>query len=114
MLLATMGGGLGCFLLGMKHLSEGLQSVGGAGLKRFMSAMTTNRIAGMMTGVVSTSSTPSTAHGPASSTSPRPLPAASARHPTDGVIRRLRFEGTAPVQCGGMRKIGIIRIVLCD
>ena len=26
-LLATMGGGLGCFLLGMKHLSEGLQSV---------------------------------------------------------------------------------------
>lgn len=46
-LLATMGGGLGCFLLGMKHLSEGLQSVGGAGLKRFMSAMTTNRIAGM-------------------------------------------------------------------
>ena len=34
-LLATMGGGLGCFLLGMKHLSEGLQSVGGAGLKRF-------------------------------------------------------------------------------
>ena len=53
-LLATMGGGLGCFLLGMKHLSEGLQSVGGAGLKRFMSAMTTNRIAGMMTGVVST------------------------------------------------------------
>ena len=53
-LLATMGGGLGCFLLGMKHLSEGLQSVGGAGLKRFMSAMTTNRIAGLVTGVVST------------------------------------------------------------
>ena len=38
-LLATMGGGLGCFLLAMKHLSEGLQSIGGAGLKRFMSAM---------------------------------------------------------------------------
>ena len=53
-LLATMGGGLGCFLLGMKHLSEGLQSVGGAGLKRFMSAMTTNRIAGLATGIVST------------------------------------------------------------
>lgn len=53
-LLATMGGGLGSFLLGMKHLSEGLQSIGGGGLKRFMSAMTTNRIAGMVTGVVST------------------------------------------------------------
>ncbi len=53
-LLATMGGGLGCFLMGMKHLSEGLQSIGGAGLKRFMSAMTTNRITGMVTGVVST------------------------------------------------------------
>ena len=38
-LLATMGGGLGCFLLGMKHLSEGLQAVGGAGLKRFMSEL---------------------------------------------------------------------------
>ncbi len=53
-LLATMGGGLGCFLLGMKHLSEGLQSIGGAGLRRFMSAMTTNRIAGLATGIVST------------------------------------------------------------
>ena len=30
-LLATMGGGLGCILLGMKYLSEGLQSIGGAG-----------------------------------------------------------------------------------
>ena len=38
----------------MKYLSEGLQSIGGGGHKRFMSAMTTNRIAGMVTGVVST------------------------------------------------------------
>lgn len=50
----TMAGGLGCFLLGMKHLSEGLQSIGGAGLKKFMSGMTTNRFAGVATGMCST------------------------------------------------------------
>lgn len=49
-----MAGGLGCFLLGMKHLSEGLQSIGGAGLKKFMSGMTTNRFAGVATGMFST------------------------------------------------------------
>ena len=32
-----VGGGLGTFLLGMKHLSEGLQAVSGSGLRKFMS-----------------------------------------------------------------------------
>ena len=49
-----VGGGLGTFLLGMKHLSEGLQSVSGSGLRRFMSLATTHRLAGIGTGVVST------------------------------------------------------------
>ena len=35
--LVTVTGGLGIFLLGMKHLSEGLQSVGGGWLRRIMS-----------------------------------------------------------------------------
>ena len=52
--LLTVFGGLGTFLLGMKHLSEGLQAVSGKGLRRFMSLATTNRFAGMTTGVVST------------------------------------------------------------
>ena len=47
-------GGLGVFLLGMKNLSEGLQSVAGHGLRRFMSLASTHRAAGVGTGIVST------------------------------------------------------------
>ena len=54
MMLVMVGGGLGTFLLGMKHLSEGLQSVSGSGLRKFMSLATTHRLAGVGTGVVST------------------------------------------------------------
>ena len=36
----------GPFLLGMKHLSEGLQAVSGSGLRKFMSLATTHRLAG--------------------------------------------------------------------
>ena len=53
-ILVTVGGGLGAFLLGMKHLSEGLQAMSGSGLRKFMSLATTNRFAGVGTGVVST------------------------------------------------------------
>lgn len=50
----TVAGGLGTFLLGMKHLSEGLQAVAGQELRRFMALATTRRIAGVGTGIVST------------------------------------------------------------
>ena len=53
-ILVVVGGGLGTFLLGMKHLSEGLQAVSGSGLRRFMSLATTHRLAGVGTGIVST------------------------------------------------------------
>ncbi len=53
-ILVAVCGGLGAFLLGMKHLSEGLQSVSGSGLRKFMSMATTHRLAGIGTGVVST------------------------------------------------------------
>ncbi len=53
-ILAIVGGGLGTFLLGMKHLSEGLQAVSGSGLRKFMSLATTHRLAGVGTGIVST------------------------------------------------------------
>lgn len=53
-ILVMVGGGLGTFLLGMKHLSEGLQSVSGSGLRKFMSLATTHRLAGVGTGLVST------------------------------------------------------------
>ena len=53
-ILLTLLGGLGIFLLGMKHLSEGLQAVGGEWLRKFMGCATANRFAGVGTGVVST------------------------------------------------------------
>ena len=49
-ILIIVGGGLGLFLLGMKHLSEGLQAISGSGLRRFMSLATTHRLAGVGTG----------------------------------------------------------------
>ena len=52
--LVTVAGGLGVFLLGMKHLSEGLQAVSGRGLRKFMGLATTHRMAGVGTGIVST------------------------------------------------------------
>ena len=52
--IVTVAGGLGVFLLGMKHLSEGLQAVGGRGLRKFMGLATTHRMAGVGTGIVST------------------------------------------------------------
>lgn len=53
-ILLTVAGGLGTFLLGMKHLSEGLQAVSGSGLRRFMALTTTHRLAGVATGCIST------------------------------------------------------------
>ena len=52
--LCTVLGGLGIFLLGMKHLSEGLQATAGGSLRKFMSHATGHRIYGVGTGVVST------------------------------------------------------------
>jgi phosphate:Na+ symporter len=53
-ILATVLGGLGIFLLGMKHLSEGLQATAGGGLRKFMAHATSHRIVGVGTGIVST------------------------------------------------------------
>ena len=39
-ILVTVAGGLGLFLLGMKHLSEGLQATAGGGLRKFMTHAT--------------------------------------------------------------------------
>ncbi len=53
-ILLTVLGGLGIFLLGMKHLSEGLQAAAGGGLRKFMARATSHRIVGVGSGVVST------------------------------------------------------------
>ena len=53
-ILLTVLGGLGIFLLGMKHLSEGLQAAAGNGLRKFMSNATSHRLIGVGTGILST------------------------------------------------------------
>ena len=53
-IVLTVAGGLGTFLLGMKHLSEGLQALSGRGLKKAMSLAMTHRLAGVATGCIST------------------------------------------------------------
>ena len=50
----TVLGGLGLFLLGMKHLSEGLQATAGEGLRKFMAKATSHRLVGVGSGIVST------------------------------------------------------------
>ena len=47
-------GSLGMFLYGMKIMSEGLQKVAGDKLRNILSAMTTNRLTGVLTGVLIT------------------------------------------------------------
>ena len=54
MLGSTVLGGLGIFLLGMKNMSEGLQAVAGAGLRRMISKVTDNRLMAVMVGTVVT------------------------------------------------------------
>ena len=47
-------GSLALFLYGMKIMSEGLQKFAGDSLRRILSAMTTNRVTGVLTGVLIT------------------------------------------------------------
>ncbi|MEN8255957.1 MAG: Na/Pi cotransporter family protein [Verrucomicrobiota bacterium] len=47
-------GGLGIFLLGMKHMSEGLQAVSGDRLRKMIGAVTNNRVMGVIMGLLVT------------------------------------------------------------
>ncbi|MBR5296748.1 MAG: Na/Pi cotransporter family protein [Parabacteroides sp.] len=47
-------GSLGLFLYGMKIMSEGLQKFAGDSLRKILTAMTTNRVTGVLTGVLIT------------------------------------------------------------
>ncbi|WP_232103610.1 Na/Pi cotransporter family protein [Gimesia algae] len=50
----TLIGGLGIFLLGMKYMSQGLQSIAGASLRRLIGAVTNNRILATLVGFLVT------------------------------------------------------------
>ncbi|MEX0936549.1 MAG: Na/Pi cotransporter family protein [Pirellulales bacterium] len=49
-----LAGGLGIFLLGMKHMSEGMQAVAGDSLRRLISSVTNNRFMATTVGVLVT------------------------------------------------------------
>ena len=53
-LLFELVGGLGIFLIGMKYMSEGMQAIAGAGLRRMISAVTNNRLLATGVGVLVT------------------------------------------------------------
>ena len=48
-------GGLGIFLLGMKYMSDGLQTVSGPSLRKMIDAVTNNKFLAVGVGVVVTS-----------------------------------------------------------
>ncbi|MBQ2631593.1 MAG: Na/Pi cotransporter family protein [Kiritimatiellae bacterium] len=51
-IILALCGGLGLFLLGMRHLSEGLQAASGERIRRVIGFTTTNRPAGVVTGAI--------------------------------------------------------------
>jgi phosphate:Na+ symporter len=53
-ILMAVLGGLGIFMLGMKHMSEGMQAVAGNSLRRMISLVTTNRVMATATGTAVT------------------------------------------------------------
>jgi phosphate:Na+ symporter len=53
-LVTNLIGGLGIFLLGMKHMSDGMLAVAGASLRPMISAITTNRFFAAIVGVLVT------------------------------------------------------------
>lgn len=52
--LLTLVGSVGLFLYGMKLMSEGLQKIAGDSLRKVLAAMTSNRFAGLLTGILVT------------------------------------------------------------
>ena len=46
-ILLSLAGGLGLFLFGMKLMSESIEKVAGAKLRRILESFTTNRFGGM-------------------------------------------------------------------
>ncbi len=53
-MLATLAGGLGIFLLGMKYMSEGVQAVAGERMRKMIAGVTNNRLSACLTGTAVT------------------------------------------------------------
>ena len=53
-IILSMAGGLGLFLFGMRVMSDSIEKVAGAKLRRILEIFTTNRFTGMVVGVIFT------------------------------------------------------------
>ena len=53
-IILSMAGGLGLFLFGMRVMSDSIEKVAGAKLRRILEIFTTNRFTGMVVGIVFT------------------------------------------------------------
>ena len=53
-IILSMAGGLGLFLFGMRVMSDSIEKVAGAKLRRILEIFTTNRFTGMLVGIVFT------------------------------------------------------------
>ena len=53
-ILLSMAGGLGLFLFGMRVMSDSIEKVAGAKLRRILEIFTTNRFSGMIVGIIFT------------------------------------------------------------
>ena len=53
-ILLSLAGGLGLFLFGMDLMSDSIEKVAGARLRRILEIFTTNRFTGMLVGIVFT------------------------------------------------------------
>ena len=53
-IIMSMAGGLGLFLFGMRVMSDSIEKVAGARLRRILEIFTTNRFTGMLVGFVFT------------------------------------------------------------
>ena len=53
-IVLSMAGGLGLFLFGMRVMSDSIEKVAGARLRRVLEIFTTNRFTGMLVGIVFT------------------------------------------------------------
>ncbi len=51
-IIISLMGGLGLFLLGMKQMSDGLEKAAGAKMRGILEAVTTNRVMGMLVGIL--------------------------------------------------------------
>ena len=87
--ILTMAGGLGLFLFGMELMSDSIEKVAGARLRRILEIFTTNRFMGMIVGQLSRTDQKAFQHSGTGAKTMHTLSPVQLRHPA--------FEDLFPV-----------------